>query len=155
MLKQLIEKILGKLLIKIHHDFFGKLYFMGGDNAAGDDYWEGEMIIDGCEDPIGISIVADIEGPTAAQVELFMQLTSDLDQLFNRCWLVFKPDFEQWTGKEFSGHWRNEFALVGLGIPKAANINNDWHVSYFVESANHFFTAQFEGGKPKYNEIDG
>jgi hypothetical protein len=155
MLKKFIEKILGKPPLEMYHEFFGKLFFMGGDNTAGDDYWEGEMTIDGCEDPIGITISANIEGPTVAQVELFKQLISDLDELFNRCWLVFKPDFEQWAGKKFSGHWRSEFQLVGLGIPKHANLNNEWHVCYFVESANHFFTAQFEGGKPSFNEIDG
>ena len=155
MLKKFIEKILGKPPLEMDHDFFGKLIFMGGDSTAGDDYWECELTINGCEDPIGISITADIEGPTAAQVELFNQLTADLDDLFNRCWMIFKSDFKQWTGKTFSGHWRDEFTLVGLGIPKDADINNDWHVCYFVESANHFFTAQFEGGMPTFNEIDG
>lgn len=155
MLKKLKEKILGKPSIVIDHDFFRKISFMGDKKAAEEDYWEGELKVDGCKDSIGISITADIDGPTAAQVDLYIQLTSNLDELFRSCWSVFEPDFEQWAGKKFSGHWRDEFELVGIGIPKDANLNNKWHVCYFVESAGHFFTAQFEGGKPLYNEIDG
>ena len=44
---------------------------------------------------------------------------------------------------------------MSIEIPKDANPNNNWSVGYYVDDASHYFTAQFENGLPKYNEIDG
>jgi hypothetical protein len=155
MLKKLKEIIFRKPLIEMNHEFFGKMLFMGEDIPAEDDYWECEIGIKGYKKPIAVSIIADIEGPTPGQVEFYKQVSSNLDDLFKRCWPIFESDFEQWTGKKFSGQWKDDFELEGIGIPKDADTHNDWHVCYFVDSAGHYFTAQFENGEPKYNEIDG
>jgi len=155
MLKKLKEIIFGKPPLGMNHEFFGKILFMGGDVPAEDDYWECELEVDGCKEPIGVLITAGLEGPTTDQVEFYKQVTSNLDELFKQCWPIFEPDFDQWTGKKFSGQWRDDFEFQGIGIPKDANKDNNWHVCYFVDSANHYFTAQFENGEPKYNAIDG
>ena len=66
-----------------------------------------------------------------------------------------EPDFQQWTGKPFSGNWRDDFELMSIEIPREADENNEWTVGYYIDAANHYFTARFISGKPKYNEIDG
>jgi hypothetical protein len=32
---------------------------------------------------------------------------------------------------------------------------NEWTVSWFVDAANHYFTARFVDGAPRHCEIDG
>ena len=155
MLQKLKERLFGKPPLKIEHGFFGKIIFMGGETPSDDDYWECELRVKGVKEPIGVTINAGIEGPKRGQVTFYKNAISNLDNLFDQCWPIFEPDFEQWTQKKFSGNWRDDFELMGIDIPKDASPNNKWAVCYFVDDANHYFTAQFENGRPKSNEIDG
>ncbi|UCD89059.1 MAG: hypothetical protein JSW04_11525 [Desulfobacterales bacterium] len=155
MLKKLKEKIFGKTPTTMDHEFFGKIVFMGGNIPDENDYWECEIELEKGKDPIGILITAGIEGPSFKQVEFCKDIISNLDKLFDKCWPIFEPDFEEWTGKTFSGNWRDDFKLMDISIPKDANIKNKWSVCYFVDAANHYFTANFENGSPKLNIIDG
>ena len=68
---------------------------------------------------------------------------------------VFESDFQQWTGKPFSGKWTDDFELMSIEIPREADETNEWTVGYYVDAAKHYFTARFIDGKPTYNEIDG
>jgi hypothetical protein len=88
-------------------------------------------------------------------VDFYKRCVSDLDTLFDKCWPIFEPDFQEWAGKTFSGKWRDDFKLMSIEIPREADENNEWTVGYYVDAANHYFTARFISGKPKYNEIDG
>ena len=155
MLQKIKALFFGKPVVEIDHDYFGKIFFMGGSVPEDDDYWECELIVNDDKEPISIQITADINGPTSKQVMLCKANLSNLDGLFAKCWFIFEPDFQQWTDKKFSGKWRDDFELMGFSIPKDADTNNAWNVCYFVDSANHYFTAQFENGIAKYNEIDG
>ncbi len=145
----------GEPRIEIEHEFFGKIRFMGGDTPADNDYWESELTLEGMKQPITVLINAPKQGPDEMHVAFCQQAMSDLDALFDKCWPVFEADFKQWTDKDFSGNWRDDFELMGLEIPGNADQNNEWTVTYFVAAANHYFTARFIDGKPKYNEIDG
>jgi hypothetical protein len=155
MLRKLKEFIFGRPPIEINHEFFGKILFMGGDKHKEDDYWEAELEIKGAKEPITVLIGAGKEGPDSKHAAFFKKCVSDLDTLFDKCWPIFEPDFQQWTGKPFSENWRDDFELMSIEIPREADENNEWTVSYYVDAANHYFTARFINGKPKYNEIDG
>ena len=155
MLKKLRNFFFGKPPIEMNHDFFGKILFFGGDTPKDDDYWEAELDIKEAKEPITILINASKEGPTNKHVEFCKKCISDLDTLFDRCWPIFKPDFQQCTGKQFSGNWTDDFELMSIEIPREADENNEWTVGYYVDAANHYFTARFINGKPEYNEIDG
>ncbi|NNK75894.1 MAG: hypothetical protein HKP42_07505 [Maribacter sp.] len=128
---------------------------MGGKTPALNDYWESEQKIKGVKEPILVLITAGIEGPSIEQVIFFKKCIEDLDQLFEKCWPIFEPDFEQWTEVKFNGNWKEHFDLMSIEIPRDADPKNNWSVCYFVDKANHYFTAQFENGVPKFNEIDG
>ncbi len=152
---QIIKRfLLGKPAPKMQHDYFGCIVFMGGDSPQDDDYWECELI-EADKEPISIQIMADINGPVAAQQTFCAGMLADQNALFARCWPVLAADFEPWTQKKFSGDWRDDFELMGFSIPKNGDENNEWEVCYFVDSANHYFTARFESGVARYNEIDG
>jgi len=153
--KKLKELIFGTPPIEREHEYFGKILFMGGKVSEPDDYWENEQKLSGVKEQISVLITAGIEGPSIEQVEFYKECIEDLDQLFKKCWPIFEPGFEQWTRKKFSGNWKEYFELMSIGIPKDANLKNNWSIGYFVDKANHYFTAQFENGIPKYNEIDG
>jgi hypothetical protein len=155
MLRKLKEFILGKPPIEINHEFFGRILLMRGDKLKEDDYWEAEFEIKGAKEPITVLINAGKVGPDRKHVAFFKKCVSDLDRLFDKCWPIFEPDFQQWAGKPFSGNWRDDFELMSIEIPREADENNEWAVGYYVDAANHYFTARFIGGKPKYNEIDG
>ncbi len=107
------------------------------------------------QEPLTVLINAPREGPTEKHVGFYKNAISDLDALFNKCWPIFEPDFKQWTNKDFSGNWKDDFELMSIEIPRDAAENNEWTVSYFVDASNHYFTARFINGEPKYNEIDG
>jgi len=155
MLRKIKEIIFGKPPIKMDHEFFGKILYMGGDIPKEDNYWEAELKIKEAREPVTVLINAGQEGPTTKHVTFYKKCVEDLDALFDKCWPIFEPDFQQWTGKPFIGKWRDDFELMSIEIPREADENNEWTVGYYVKAANHYFTARFIGGYPKYNEIDG
>jgi hypothetical protein len=155
MWQKIKEMIIGKPPVEMEHDYFGKILFMGGTEPADNDYWEAEARIDDAKEPLTLLINAPLSGPTKAHVEFYEKAVSDLDALFSKCWPIFESDFQQWTDKNFSGNWKDDFELMSIEIPRCADENNEWTVSYYVDAANHYFTARFVDGKPKYNEIDG
>ena len=113
--------IIGKPPIVMEHDFFGKMLFMSGEEPADDDYWEAELSIKEAKGPITVLINAPISGPTEEHVSFYKNSVSDLDALFNKCWPIFEPDFRQWTEKEFSGDWKDDFELMSIEIPRNAD----------------------------------
>lgn len=155
MWQKLKEMILGTPPVEMEHEYFGKILFMGGDEPTYDDYWEAEASIKETKEPLAILINAQLSGPTEAHVEFYKNAVSDLESLFSKCWPIFEPDFQQWTGKQFSGKWKEDFELMSIEIPRDADEKNEWTVGYYVDAANHYFTARFIDGKPMYNEIDG
>jgi hypothetical protein len=90
-----------------------------------------------------------------AQAAFCRSVLNDLDGLFTRCRPVFEGDFEEWSGKPFPPDWRSEFSLVGLGLPERGDDSRPWDVCYFVDAANHYFTAYFEGGRASHLTVDG
>ena len=155
MLKKLKAFIFGKPPIEMDHEFFGRILFMGGDIPKEDDYWEAELENKEAKEPITVLINACKEGPTIEHVAFYKRCVSDLDTLFNKCWPIFEPGFQEWAGKPFNGKWRDYFKLMSIEIPRDADENNEWTVGYYIDAANHYFTARFINGRPKYNEIDG
>lgn len=155
MWQKLKEMILGEPPVEMEHEYFGKILFMGGEEPADDDYWEAEAQIKEAKEPLTILINAPLSGPTKDHVEFYKNAVSDLDALFSKCWPIFEPDFQQWTDKQFSGNWKDDFELMSIEIPRGADEMNEWTVGYYVEAAKHYFTARFIDGSPTYNEIDG
>jgi len=49
----------------------------------------------------------------------------------------------------------DDFQLMSIEIPRDGDANNEWTAGYYVDKANHYFTARFIDGEPGYNEIDG
>jgi hypothetical protein len=68
---------------------------------------------------------------------------------------VFEGDFETWAEKPFPADWQDDFSLVGLDLPARGKDTESWSACYFVDAANHYFTACFEGGRARYATIDG
>ncbi|WP_217492218.1 hypothetical protein, partial [Veronia pacifica] len=155
MWQKIKDMILGKPPVEMEHEYFGKILFMGGDEPADDDYWEAEASINEAKEPLTILINAPLSGPTDVHVVFYKNAVSDLEALFDKCWPIFEPDFQQWTDKQFSGNWKDDFELMSIEIPRDADEKNEWTVGYYVDAAKHYFTARFIDGKPTYNEIDG
>ena len=155
MLKKFNKFFRGVAPVERNHDFFGKILFMGGDTPKDDDYWEAELRVSEAKEPISVLINAGLEGPSVNHVEFYKRCVSDLDSLFEKCWPVFEPDFEQWAGKTLGGDWSEDFDLMSIEIPRDGNERNEWTVGYYVDLANHYFAARFVDGEAKHNEIDG
>lgn len=147
--------IFGKPALEKEHIFFGKMLFMGEGVPNENDYWESKISILEKQEPIEIFINTSISGPSENQVKFCKDAISNLDELFDRCWPIFEPDFEQWTYKKYTGNWRDSFEIMSIEIPLNADVKNEWSVCYYVDDAKHYFTAKFINGKPTYNEIDG
>jgi hypothetical protein len=154
-----MRKLFSKLFrrepqLTLNHAYFGRLLFVrGADTAA--NYGEGELAVPGLPEKVGLTIPARESGPSEAQVHFCRSLLGDFDALFTRCRPVFEGKFEEWTQKAFPSHWREDFSLVGLGLPVGGDELRPWDVTYFVEAANHYFTAYFENGTATYLTIDG
>jgi hypothetical protein len=133
----------------LDHPYFGRLTFMRGE------YWEAELVLPTLPEKVGLTIPAPDSGPTDAQVAFCRGLLADLDALFERCRPLFEGQFEQWAEKPFPPEWRDEFSLVGLGLPAHGDETEPWDVGYFVDAASHYFTAHFEQGRPSYLTVDG
>jgi hypothetical protein len=133
----------------LDHPYFGRLTFMPGD------YWEGELDVPDSPEPVGLVVPAPDTGPDDAQAALCRELLADQDALFERCRPLFEGDFETWTKRPFPTAWREEFVLTGLGLPARGDEREPWDVGYFVDAANHYFTAHFEQGRPSYLTVDG
>jgi hypothetical protein len=133
----------------LDHPFFGRVTFMPGR------YWEAELTAPAVKEKVGVTIPADETGPSPQQVAFCRTLLEDLDGLFERCRPVFVGRFEEWTEKPFPRDWREDFSLVGLGLPVDGDPAQPWDVTYFVDAANHYFTAYFENGTPADMTIDG
>jgi hypothetical protein len=134
---------------QLDHPYFGRLTFMTGE------YWEGELVVPGVPKRVGLVVPAPESGPTDEQEAFCRSLVGDLDALFERCRPLFEPDFEAWAERPFPSAWREDFSLVGLGLPARGDETEPWDVGYFVDAANHYFTAHFEGGRPSYLTVDG
>jgi len=133
----------------LDHPFLGRLTFMSPD------YWEGELVISGLADKVGLVIPAPGTGPVEAQVELCRRLLGDPAQLLERCRAVFEEPYETWVGRPLPEAWKDDFALVGLGLPEGGDEAAAWDVCYFVDAASHYFTAYFEAGVPTSVTVDG
>ena len=133
----------------LDHPYFGRLTFMPGD------YWEGELDVPGSPEPVGLVVPAPATGPDDAQADFCRALLADQDALFERCRPLFEGDFETWAEKPFPSAWRDDFALTGPGLPARGDEREPWDVGYFVDAANHYFTAHFEQGRPSYLTVDG
>ena len=133
----------------LDHPYFGRLTFMPGE------YWEGELGVPGAPEPVGLVVPAPATGPQAAQADFCRELLADQDALFERCRPLFEGDFETWAEKPFPAEWRDDFTLTGLGLPARGDEREPWDVGYFVDAANHYFTAHFEQGRPRYLTVDG
>src|SRR4051812_2122749 len=133
----------------LDHPYFGRLTFMPGG------YWEGELAVPGLPERVGLVVPAPATGPDDAQAAFCLELLADLDGLFERCRPLFEPEFETWAGKPFRSEWRDDFSLTGLGVPECGDEREPWDAGYFVDAANHYFTAHFERGRASYLTVDG
>ena len=134
----------------LEHPYFGTMRFTPGG------YWEAELDVPGAHEKVGVTVPADEEsGPSEQQVAFCRALIADPDGLFERCRPVFESVFEEWAGRPLPSDWRRDFSLVALGLPEAGDEARPWDVGYFVDAANHYFTAYFEGGGPSYVTVDG
>jgi hypothetical protein len=134
----------------LEHPYFGKLTSISRGT------WEAELTIPGKVERLGLVIPAPVEsGPSAGQEAFCRALLSDLDTLFERCRPVFAGAFEEWTSRPFPSGWREQFELVGLGLPAGGDEREPWDVTYFVDGASHYFTAWFEDGSASYLTVDG
>jgi hypothetical protein len=125
--------------------YFGRLTFMRGG------YWEGELVVPGVSENVGLVVPASETGPSEEQAAFCRRLFADLEALFARFRPVFEGDFELWAEQPFPDEWRADFSLVGLGLPEAGENAKPWNVCYFVDAANHYFTVSFEDGRPSYD----
>ena len=133
----------------LDHPFFGRLTFMPGG------YWEGDLVVPGLPERVGLVVPAPECGPSDEQTAWCRGVLADLDGLFARCRPVFDGAFEQWAQRAFPADWREEFSLVGLGVPADGDDAAAWDACYFVAAANHYFTAYFEDGRPAHLTVDG
>lgn len=131
------------------HPYFGRLTFMEPD------YWEGELVLEGAAERVGLVVPAPATGPVEAQVELCRRLLGEPERLLERCRPVLEGTYEEWAGTPLPEDWKGEFTLVGLGLPADGNEAAPWDVTYFVEAASHYFTVPFVDGRAQAPVVDG
>jgi hypothetical protein len=135
------------------HPYFGKMLYFGSEDAS-KSYWEAELTPEG-EGKVGITFEGTPDGPTDGEDAFCRKALADLDALFEKCRAAFSVDFPTWTESTMPANWRDSFELDGLSLPRHGDPSNAWEVCYFVDLANHWFTAVFENGAVTDVRIDG
>jgi hypothetical protein len=65
-----------------------------GSHSCAGGYWEGELVVPGVSEKVGLVVPASETGPSEEQAAFCRRLLADLDALFARCRPVFEGDFE-------------------------------------------------------------
>ena len=153
---------LGKLLSKdltgktwqreVAHPYFHNLIYFGS-KVESDCYWEAELPMDG--EMVGVNMTGTSEGPTSEEEAFCRRVLSDPEALFAKCREAFEPEFQRWAKRPLPAAWKGEFKLDGFQVLMNGDSSEAWEVCYFVESAGHYFTAVFEGGRVECVNVDG
>ena len=162
-MSDLFSKILGVLNAdlsrhtwhrNVPHPYFESLTYFGHEDPTRC-YWEAEIADPELSEKISITMQGTEEGPTPSEQEFCQRTISDLDGLFAKCRSAFEPEFISWAEQPFPAEWRKAFLLVGFSVPPQGDASQPWEVTYFVEPANHYFTAEFESDRVVRVVIDG
>ena len=162
-MSDLFSKIFGVLNVDLFrrtwqrdfpHSYFERLTYFGHKDPTRC-YWEAEMTNPECSEKIDITMQGTEDGPTPAEQEFCERVISDLDGLFVKCRSAFEAEFIAWAEHPFPEKWREAFTLVGFSVPPQGDTSQPWEVTYFVEPANHYFTAEFESDRVVRVTVDG
>lgn len=159
-----LRKLIGKLLTfdltgrtwthKAEHPYFENLLYFGARKAE-DRYWEAELPLPDGSGRIGVTMTGTPEGPTPEEEAFCRKALADLDALFERCRSAFEPEYVNWTKTALPENWRETMSLDGFQVPRNGDESEDWELCYFVEPANHWFTAVFKDGRVTMVSVDG
>ena len=136
------------------HPYFENLVYFGFKDEQ-KCYWESELLLPNGQGRIGVTMQGTKNGPTEAEVAFCRRTLSDLDGLFAKCRKAFEATYEPWVKAPMPADWRSVMTLDGFWIPRDGDESNDWEVCYFVEPAQHYFTAVFRNGRVERVDVDG
>ena len=138
---------------ELEHPYFGRMRYFEGKDQAG--YWEAEVPIAEPPGKASVTLNGLPDGPTPAEEAFCREALADLDALFDRCREAFAPRYEEWAQEPMPADWRGPFELDGISVPPGGDDSGEWEVCYFVEPANHWFTAHFASGEVESVAVDG
>ena len=140
-------------VLESSHPYFGKVIFFGRKGYRG--YWEAELAHPDLTKKFSVLIPTGKDGAMEPYANFTSSLLKDLDGLFARCKPEFMFEYQKWSNEPFPPDWRRSFVLDGITLPEETDEIEEWSVCYFVEPANHYFTAVFQGGKVREVIVDG
>jgi hypothetical protein len=138
---------------KFIDDLFGELGYTTLKDSS-KNFYDGETKFQGEE--IGISIVADENGPTIEQKEFFKELDNEYSDIKEKVIIPFlKKELEENVISSGIDNFDAEFEFDGISIGKTKKGITEWSISYYSKPMRHSVSIDFIGMKPEYMTIDG
>jgi hypothetical protein len=138
---------------KFIDDLFGELGYTTF-KVSSKNFYDGETKFQGEE--IGISLVADKNGPTIEQKEFFKKLDNEYSDIKEKVIIPFlKKELEENVINSGIENFDAEFEFDGISIGKIKKGKTEWSISYYSKPMRHSVSIDFSGMKPEYMTIDG
>jgi len=141
--------------VKIQDDLFGEMRSMDFKDKS-KNYFEGKGYFAPTQSKTDLLIDADIEGPTTAQKEFFIDLQNNFDQYIQKIKPLIEDEFRNWKDNFEIQDFNKEFTLVHLTIPRMEVTPLKWEMAFTtIHDANHHVTIDFTDKEPTGILIDG
>lgn len=136
------------------HPWFGTMTrFRTRDGSKS--WWEAELPIAEPPGKVSITLEGGPDGPGEAEEAFCRRTVADFDDIFERCRPALDPVFREWAAAPMPADWREAFGIDGFSVPPGGDPDGEWEMTWFVDRANHWFTAVFDGGVVKDVYVDG
>ncbi|WP_420572964.1 hypothetical protein [Kordia sp.] len=138
---------------KFIDDLFGEMGYTKFKDSS-KNFYDGEVNFQGKR--IGISVVADENGPTNKQKEFFKKLDDEYHEIKETIILPFlKKELKDNIQDAALNEFDEEFDFDGISIGRIQNNKTEWSITYDSKAMRHYVSIDFEGMEPKYMTIDG
>ena len=149
------SNIFGKT-VKIDHDFFGRMLFVGGKVPDPTDYFECRRHFKPADQIIEIVIDGSISGPTEKQILFFKSIEDHYSRVAETIIPLIEEEFRNFREDFRVLNFQNEFVPVYLRIPRCDSQPIIWEIAFNSEhDRNHTFTVTMHDFQAKEILIDG
>ena len=144
---------------RAEHDYFSRLWLWP---AGKETRWEAEIAIASPYASQTIGIVAEDNydlaqspEPTTAEIRFCRMLLANVEDALAQSKDALAQGWTEWFREAPPTQWENEFKLDGFSVPIGGDSSNDWGITFFCVTADHYFHVGIQNGRATLEQIDG
>jgi hypothetical protein len=117
--------------------------------------WETLAPIDHARGPVSVTWLADAAGPSSAQVDFWLWLDANIDEVVQQAWPLLAIDVQDWTERPPPADPWQELIWEGAGLPDDGRHESEWDVSFATQTCpDVMLTVTFRDGLPVFVTAD-